>query len=216
MADVTGMPTVGRSGETRYFGYTSSLGLAGNEDDTGAPSNNVHYQGRIESWTRVTQDQDLIGHLLSLYFCWQHPLYIVFSQDCFLQDMAHGRSKYCSALLVNAVLACSCAFAEPADARFGQSDFYALKTGFFSEAKRLLFEDERSCLTTVQALAIMSLTDAACGRDSSGFHYAGRCMRMALELGLHLDITGPGASRLTPTEIEVRKITFWGCFNMDT
>ncbi|KAI9884567.1 MAG: hypothetical protein M1823_003639 [Watsoniomyces obsoletus] len=212
MADVPGSPTVGRSGETRYFGHTSSLGLVPNEDD-GPPT---HSQRPTESWTRVTQDAGLVGRLLALYFCWQHPLYLLFSQDCFLHDMAQGRTKYCSPLLVNALLACSCSFSDPDDAHADPVDFPAIGDAFFAEARHLLIESEHSSLTTVQALALMSLREASCGADSSGFHYAGRCMRMAIELGLHLAFSSAAAHRLTPTEIEVRKITFWGCFTLDT
>ena len=212
MADVPGTPTVGRSGETRYFGHTSNLGLVSSEEEIP-----IRSQVPTESWTRVTHDAGLVGRLLALYFSWQHPLYVVFSQQCFLHDMAQGRAKYCSALLVNAILACSCSFAGPADVQTdADADLHALSDGFFEEARRLLFENEQSSLTTVQALAILSLREASCGHDSSGFHYAGRCMRMAIELGLHLGLSGASANRLTPTEIEVRKITFWGCFTLET
>ncbi|KAI4125685.1 MAG: hypothetical protein LQ347_005275 [Umbilicaria vellea] len=87
---------------------------------------------------------------------------------------------------------------------------------FYAEAKRLLFEDEHSSLTTVQALALMGLREVSTGRDSSGFHLMGRCMRMAIELGLHLGSTSGEASVLSESEVEVRKITFWGCFTLDT
>ena len=207
-ADIMGIPTINQSGDTRQFGHTSTLGLVPSEDDVP-----FHTDIPTETWTRVTRDRELVGHLMGLYFCWQHPFYVVFSKECFLYDMARSRPKYCSPLLVNALLACACGFSDRPEARVDPAKPETAGDQFFAEAKRLLFEDERSSLTTVQALALMSLREGSCGRDSSGYQYAGRCMRMALELGLHLCFAG---SRLSPTEIEVRKITFWGCFTVDT
>jgi hypothetical protein len=87
---------------------------------------------------------------------------------------------------------------------------------FFAEARRLLYEDETPSLTQTQALCVMALREPSAGRDSSGFLYIGRCMRMAVELGMHLDTTSSPDLKLTPSEIEVRKVTFWGCFIVDS
>ncbi|KAI9815128.1 MAG: hypothetical protein M1827_002971 [Pycnora praestabilis] len=210
-SDFMGKPSVDQLGETRHFGHTSSLGLVAHEEGLPLRTNVL-----TESWTRVTRDAEFVGHLMGLYFCWQHPNYVLFSKECFLHDMARGRTKYCSALLVNALLACACGFSDRPLSRTDPSNSNTAGDHFFAEAKRLLFDDEHSQLTTVQALALMGMREASCGRDSSGFQYAGRCIRMALELGLHLSFTAAGDKTLTPTEVEVRRITFWGCFTLDT
>lgn len=211
LADILGTTKVIKSGATRYFGHTSTLGLVPNEDDASPQTD-----GFTESWTRVTRDTEFLNHLMELYFCWQHPFYVLFSKECFLHDMARGRSKYCSQLLMNALLACACSFSDRPAARTNPDHPITAGDHFFNEARRLLIEDERSTLTTVQALGLMCIRESGCGRDSAGYQYAGRCIRMAVELGLHLCFTGAAGSSLTPTEIEVRKITFWGCFTLDT
>ena len=152
---------------------------------------------------------------MALYFCWSHPYYVLFSKELFLHDMARGRSKYCSPLLVNALLAVACAFSDRPDARTDPNDPGTAGDHFFAEARRLLQSNDSSNLTTVQALALMGLREASCSRDSSGYQYAGRCIRMAIELGLHLSF-GADNNKLGPTELEVRNITFWGCFTYDT
>ena len=43
----------------------------------------------------------------------------------------------------------------------------------------------------------------------------GRAAHMALELGLHLKLEG-SAHNMSPTESEVRKITFWSLFHYET
>ncbi len=59
----------------------------------------------------------------------------------------------------------------------------------------------------------MGLRETSQGRESNGYQYVGRCVRTALELGLHLSVVGSG---LGSSEIEVRKVTFWGVFNLET
>ena len=208
LSDIMGRPSLSRSGQTRHFGHTSSLGLV--DEDDKSP---VRALIPSEAWTKVTRDAGLVGHLMALYFCWQHPVFVLLSKECFLHDMSKGRTKYCSPLLVNALLSVACGFSDRPELRTDPDDSKTAGDLFFAEARRLLFEDESSSLTTVQALALMGLREVSCGRDSSGFHYTGRCIRMAIELGLHLADVNPA---LTPTEVEVRKITFWGCFTLDT
>ncbi|TKA62031.1 Nitrogen assimilation transcription factor nit-4 [Cryomyces minteri] len=92
---------------------------------------------------------------------------------------------------------------------------------FFKEAKRLILENdehEKPKLTTVQALALMSVREAGCGREAKGWVYSGMSFRMACDLGLNLDTGGLASNKDTgPDEVEedARRITFWGCFLFD-
>ena len=209
LSNLIGRPSIDASGVVKHYGHTSSLGLV--SDGERSP---MHLQ-TSEVWTRVTRDAAFVEHLLSIYFCWAHPYYVLFSKELFLDDMAKGRSKYCSPLMVNALLAFACAYSDRLEAREIPSDPSTSGDHFFAEAKSLLNESDASTLTTVQALALMGLREASCGRDSSGFQYAGRCIRMMIELGLHLSFAS-ASDKINPTELEVRRITFWGCFVNDT
>ena len=198
--DVTGV---------RHYGHTSSLGLVSDTE-----SSPVHLPNS-EAWTTVTQDISLVEHLLNLYFSWVHPFYSLFSKEMFLDDMANNRTKYCSSLLVNAVLSVACSYSDKLAVRGDQDDPSTAGDEFFAEARRLLYDHETAKLTTVQALALMGLREAGCNHESSGFQYAGRCMRMCIELGLHLSYDSD-KDRFTSMELEARKITFWGCYTYDT
>lgn len=57
-------------------------------------------------WTEVTDDNDLVSHLISLYFTWDHPCVQVLDQMKFLEHMRRGvlDSEFCSPLLVNSIL----------------------------------------------------------------------------------------------------------------
>ena len=59
-------------------------------------------------WTSVISDEQLLMRLLNAYFLFHHPWFAAFNKDYFLEDMAAGRGRFCSPLLVNTVLAAAC------------------------------------------------------------------------------------------------------------
>ena len=209
LSNIIGRPSIDASGVVKHYGHTSSLGLV--SDGESPPT---HLQ-TTEVWTKVTRDTAFVEHLMNLYFCWANPGFLMFSKELFLDDMAKCQSKYCSPLLVNALLAFACAYSDRPEAREDPCDPNTTGDHFFAEARQLLNENDSSQLTTVQALAIMGVREASRGRDSSGFQYVGRCVRMLIELGLHLSFAS-ASDKISPTELEARKITFWGCFINDT
>jgi len=71
-------------------------------------------------------------------------------------------------MLVNAILALGCNYSDRPEARADPMTRPLLGTISY-RAKRLLVEDDRSCLTTVQALGVMAVRQAMVGQDSSGW-----------------------------------------------
>jgi hypothetical protein len=213
-----GKPAVTITGESRHFGHSASLGLVSEDQDYGrqAHTTTIDPQRRGTTWTKVTDDIGFINRLFTLYFTWCHPFFIIFSRESFYRDFEDGRDKYCSSLLVNAICAYACHLTDEPAARLDQSDFRTAGDHFFTEAKRLLDENDTPSLTTTQALCLMAMREPSTGRDSPGFGYIGRCIRMCVELGLHLNSSASPTLGLTPSEVEVRKVTFWGCFTVDT
>ncbi|KAF2471620.1 uncharacterized protein BDR25DRAFT_260105 [Lindgomyces ingoldianus] len=213
-----GKPATTRTGESRHFGHTSSLGLVPEDENYTCSRVPTVFPERHRNgtWTTVTDDIHFVNRLLELYFMWSHPFYIIFSRECFYKDFRSGRQKYCSPLLVNALLAYACHFSDEPRARLDPGNPRTAGDHFFAEARRLLFEDESPSITTTQALCVMAMREPSAGRDSSGFMYIGRCIRMVVELGLHLQTSACPPFQLTSSEIEVRKVTFWGCFVVDT
>lgn len=61
-------------------------------------------------WTSVTDDADLVSHLVSLYFTWDYPFHAFLDREVFLRHMASGdlSSQFCSPFLVNAMLSNAC------------------------------------------------------------------------------------------------------------
>ncbi|KAH7115997.1 fungal-specific transcription factor domain-containing protein [Dendryphion nanum] len=222
-------------GSTRYIGGTSHLLYlgAGNEgtDTPTSLTNLEQYQQQenpLTSWTTVTSDPELVLHLINMYFCWHYTFFATLSKNLFYRDFLLGKpppgsrrkTEYCTPLLVNAMLALGCHFTSWPGTRAIRDDSSTAGDHFFKEAKRLILEGdlhEVPALTTVQALALMSVREAGCGREAKGWVYSGMSFRMACDLGLNLNSGGmQGNSRaIEETEEDARRITFWGCFLFD-
>jgi hypothetical protein len=56
-------------------------------------------------WTSISSNDDLLRNFLEAYFLHDYPWFPPFQKDYFLKDMNRGRTRFCSSLLVNAVLA---------------------------------------------------------------------------------------------------------------
>lgn len=179
----------------------------------GASRAGVNYSG---SWTSVCSDGDLVEHLLALYFCWEYPTFASLSKEHFLDDFRNGRRRHCSSLLVNALLAVGCRFSHREDARANPSDKNTSGDHFFAEAMRLLdAEEDHHNLTTIQALGLMSIREASRGRTSVGLYLSGQSIRLAIEMGLHLDLGSEVTAPIDNAEMAVRSATFWGAFSLD-
>ena len=224
-------------GSVRFLGGTSNLifgggGAGATDRDPSAPPwiDGQHQQQSqpITSWTTVISEPELVEHLLKMYFTWHYTYFATLSRSLFWKDFIQGKPpeghrprKYCSALLVNAMLALGCHFTSVPGARANALDPATAGDHFFREAKHLLLdndEHEKPTLTTVQALALMSVREAGCGREAKGWIYSGMSFRMAFDVGLNLHSGTLGSNQEVSLDDEAedaRRITLWGCFLFD-
>ncbi|KAL4802276.1 fungal-specific transcription factor domain-containing protein [Aspergillus unguis] len=210
-------------GSRKFIGGTSNLIFLppGSELNEFNPSldNEEGLRSSVTRWTRVTDDKRLVDHLLTMYFTWHYPFFTTLSKDLFYRDYTKGvPSQYCSTLLVNTMLALGCHFSTLPGAREDPDNSATAGDHFFKEAKRLILENDElvnSKLCTVQALALMSVREAGCGREGKGWVYSGMSFRMAFDLGLNLESSSLVARDLSEEEVDARRITFWGCFLFD-
>lgn len=219
------------NGTVRFLGGTSNLlyldsEVRLNDERLTVAVDGAQREESVTSWTSVTSNKELIIHLLNMYFTWHYTYFATLSKSLFFRDFFHGKREdgsiqpeYCTPLLVNAMLALGCHFTSSPAARSDPNDPSTAGDHFFKEAKRLIVgndEFEHPRLATVQALALMSVREAGCGREDKGWVYSGISFRMACDLGLNLSLTGgKGSSGLREQEIDARRITFWGCFLFD-
>ncbi|TIA48254.1 hypothetical protein D6C77_09976 [Aureobasidium pullulans] len=219
-------------GSVRYIGGTSNLLFMQSDKESQASSVSDAYpqqENPVTSWTNQTSDPELVMHLVNMYFTWHYTFFTCLPKHLFHRDFMRGRpppdtrrkTEYCTPLLVNAILALGCHFTSLPGARENPEDSATAGDHFFREAKRLIMDNdeyERPKMTTVQALALMSVREAGCGREAKGWVYSGMSFRMACDMGLNIDSSGlaHGTDRAIDSEEEdARRITFWGCFLFD-
>lgn len=217
-------------GSVRYIGGTSNLIHLAQQDGEDLDADEYQQQANpITSWTTVTNDDELVKHLLHMYFTWHYTYFTTLSKQLFFRDFNLGQPPantkrkvyYCTPLLVNAILALGCHFTSRPDARSDPNDSATAGDHFFKEAKRLIMENdehEHPQLTTVQAFALMSVREAGCGREAKGWVYSGMSFRMACDMGLNLDngrLSTNKSINGDDAEEDARRITFWGCYLFD-
>lgn len=141
---------------------------------------------RPSSWTKVTDDDDFVTHLIDLYFTWDHHIFRPLSEARFRSDFEAGRRTYCSSLLVNAICSVGCRFSTRPEA-WSSPDRKVESRGlhFHKESVEQLTEENSSPqssnngrrkrmsrLTTMQAVILISIEEAANNNDAVGeFHF---------------------------------------------
>lgn len=218
------------NGSVRFIGGTSHLIYHDSNQHNLEPEirSGQHIIGDdpVISWSSVTADVSLVTHLINMYFNYHYAYFTAVSKKLFFEDFLKGNAAvstrnstvYCSPLLVNAMLALGCHFTDMPGAYGTPGDSRTKGDHFFAEAKRLILDDDefaRPRLVTVQALALMSVREAGCGREAKGWVYSGMSFRMAQDIGLNLELSGTDKEHMSDEEIDARKISFWGCFVFD-
>lgn len=214
-------PTAGSLGSEHLSqGWCKSVQSNGSDDDsqskTGRTSPGLD-EAELDSfkngsrWTKLGLSDTVVEHLLLLYFCWEYPIFSSLSKRHFAQDFNIGRGRFCSSLLVNAILAVGCLFSDQIEARMDPHDSETAGMHCYAEAERLMLCHKDRPVTVVQAMGLMSSWNASWGDYRKARFYAGQSMRMAIEMGLHRD----SSTDETKDYREVCNVTFWGAFMLD-
>ncbi|KAJ6071138.1 hypothetical protein N7499_009152 [Penicillium canescens] len=211
-----------QDGQLRYFGSTSNLTLLDALVSVDLPNSNITQKDTQEvlenAKLNIDVDKDLENHLLELYFTWQNPsLYLVDSERFWKarKEYIHNGlvSSYYSQSLVEAMCALGAAYApkyHPELVTFPRS-----LPEFFGDRARVLLECEfeHPSLSTIQSLVLVSNHEASRTRDTRGWLYSGMAMRLAFDLGLHLDMT-PYVEKgiISVEECNTRRTIFWAAY----
>jgi len=219
-------------GRILSVGGTSNLifGTLDGENSIDADDDDFRRSNPITSWSTVTADPDLVTHILNHYFTWHYTFFTILPKASFYKQFLQGqppegtrrKTEYCSPLLVNTLLSLGCHFTSSPGTREVPSDASTAGDHFFKEAKRLLYEGDelaKPSLATVQALALMSVREAGCAREANGWVYSGMAFRMSCDLGLSFQTPSGLVFNRTESfgeeEEDARRVTFWGCFQID-
>ncbi|KIX95465.1 uncharacterized protein Z520_08982 [Fonsecaea multimorphosa CBS 102226] len=93
-------------------------------------------------WTTVTDDDDFVSHLMSLWFTWAHPWWHWVDENLFLEAMRSGdaSSLICTPYLVNMILADACLLDTLAED--GSDPNLEIRDHFYNEARKGLEAQE--------------------------------------------------------------------------
>ncbi|OJJ51804.1 hypothetical protein ASPZODRAFT_22227 [Penicilliopsis zonata CBS 506.65] len=182
------------------------------------PSNHAYADPRltrlqIAAWTNVPMSNEFAANILSLFFINEHPVQGFFDADLFLDDLVALRTKYCSRLLVNSILAYAGQCYAAVESISSKISFYC-----YNEAIKH-WRDERTwdSLPTVAATMLLSIACNGFGIDSTGLTFLHESGQMAQRLHLfdppHQDSK---EHVLDPAMQRARAATAWGVFNWQT
>jgi uncharacterized membrane protein len=221
LAGNLGSLQIAEDGQLRFYGATSNLHLlvkgARKSINTHAFAVPEDIQATLEA-AGVGQyvDAEFEEHLIKLYFCWEDPSIHFVQEDVFYRERRRckaegiGSCKFYSEVLVNAICAVGAALTSRHCVELPES----LVEFFSSRARALLdVELDSPTLSTVQSLGILSGVEAIRTLDARGWLYSGMAIRLATDLGLHLDTQAyVNAGVLDVEEAMVRRVVFWGVF----
>ncbi|KAI2625433.1 hypothetical protein GGS26DRAFT_600127 [Hypomontagnella submonticulosa] len=139
----------------------------------------------VSSWTTVSSDNPMLRVLLQIYFVFDFPFHPFFHKDLFLEDMLLGSKRFCSPLLVNAILGAAW---HGYNKMKNRAEYWLpdnLGYRFLAEARRLFeLEQANPTITTVQAAAIINLTCNLNGTDEISWVYTYKSLEMAQNMSL--------------------------------
>lgn len=213
--------TLGDTGELRFFGASSNFSIIQNPSLKVASSLEARNQGIAaaqQSPGYFEPSEELQDHLLSIFWRWQNSWQYIVSRESFVRDLYVEKSgRYCTPLLLTAILALSSRYSSRLELRMDLADPNTAGTIFARQAKLMLdCEYEAPTTSTVQATAILGLYWASIDNEGLGFMYIGMASRMAMNLGLHSDCSHYVAKGLvTQEDVEERSIAFWGIYVLD-
>ncbi|GLB21956.1 hypothetical protein AtubIFM61612_002508 [Aspergillus tubingensis] len=214
ITDVLGGLSIGEGDQLRYFGSRSNLSFM--ERQGAKPF--TFRENPNQPLQPIDVDPEIREELLDIYWNWQNPWQYLVYQKVFLRSLeARLDDGYCTPLLLYSMLALAARYSDNPKVRTVPNDSSTAGDDFSKKAQALLFEEIKAPrVSTVVAAAHLSLFEMAKDNEPSGWIYLGIAIRMAYNLGLHINphlwvLSGS----MTPDEVELRSIAWWGCYMIE-
>lgn len=221
LADALGCFTLGDAGELRFFGASSNFSIIQNHSLRVASSVDARSRGIAAARQMpgfFEPSDELRDHLLGLYWRWQNSWQYIVARESFVLDLyVHKSGRFCTPLLLTAILAFASRYSPRLELRRNPEDANTAGETFAAQARTMLhYEYEAPTTSTVQAAGLLGLFWASLDREGLGFMYIGMASRMAMNLGLHSDCsTYASTGMISEEDVEARNIAFWGIYVLD-
>ncbi|KAF2815741.1 uncharacterized protein BDZ99DRAFT_565677 [Mytilinidion resinicola] len=202
------------SGRLRYFGPTTNCHVHSELGNShGSNSESSEQSRRAEKIVR-SLSLDTYDYLMDIFWHHYNSVIHVLHQEAFNEDRETGRAQFYSGFLHVCVLAMGYRFADKTRPDIQRLSLPQKESTLHREAKYMLdHELERpGGIPSVVALLLLGDLECQVGRDNLGWLYAGLAVRLAFDIGLHLDTRLSG---LSVREVEIRQMTLWACVIYD-
>ncbi|KAF2119711.1 fungal-specific transcription factor domain-containing protein [Lophiotrema nucula] len=202
------------SGRLRYFGPTTNCHVhseLGNPMDLNMES---HEQARRSEKIIRSLPLETYDYLMETFWRCYNQVIHVLHRDAFNEDREAGRTQFYSGFLHVCVLAMGYRNADKTRSDMQKISLPGMESTLHREAKYMLdHELERpGGIPSVVGLLLLGDLECGVGRDNLGWLYAGLAVRLAFDIGLHLDSRSSG---LPEREVEIRQMTLWACVVYD-
>ncbi|KAK8102802.1 hypothetical protein PG984_015948 [Apiospora sp. TS-2023a] len=166
----------------------------------------------ISAWTTVQVSNELAARIISLYLKTDHPMLGTFDPDLFVSDLITQQKRFCSSLLVNALLYWGAQMYSAIDKEVNKHARL-----FCAEAERLWSEVKHTdTLLNMAGAQLLSLAFMGHGKDHACLKYLAEAVDMGKRLRLfgRLDAIGEEAQRkMSADEQSATSFAAWGIFN---
>ncbi|PYI00418.1 C6 transcription factor [Aspergillus sclerotiicarbonarius CBS 121057] len=163
-------------------------------------------------WTSVTESDDFVSHLVSIWLTWSQPLYNWVDRDLFLRDAQAGKmdSPFCSPFLMNCILTEACFYSDYPEAYADPTDRNSKGLHFYEEAQRWYTKVEGQLdLPTLQGCGLLVTCKAVFGKDRAAWWH------LNLLRSLAADYTETYPLPATETlESRADNYAIWGIYNL--
>ncbi|KAF3310802.1 hypothetical protein TWF173_009159 [Orbilia oligospora] len=168
-----------------------------------------------EPWTTITDDDELVSHLISSYIAWDAVAWNWFDVDIFLEGMVQKDFTYCTPLLVNCILALACHLSPRIPVRSDPHNPNSLGHRFIEEAIHLWHvECNQPKLTTIISGMLLCEVVSVNGKDHLGY----MLFQSTVSLYHRLFEQRESSGKLRRDEKMERALgtTVWGLFRLST